>query len=118
MSTLASVFDPPAGAGPEELRARLRALADLLARAPVPIAVAHDAECRFISANDALARLLGVAPDVNISLVPRPGEPLLYSIQREGRELPLHELPMQFAMAHRMHVSNSIDIVRGDGSIV
>ena len=48
----------PDDATPDELRARLRALADLIARAPVPIAVAHDAECRFISANDALARLL------------------------------------------------------------
>jgi hypothetical protein len=47
MSTLATVFDPPVGAGPEELRARLRALADLLTRAPVPIAVAHDAAASF-----------------------------------------------------------------------
>jgi signal transduction histidine kinase len=55
---------------------------------------------------------------VNISLVPRPGEPLLYSIQRNGRNLRLEELPMQYAMAHRMAVSNSIDIVRADGTIV
>lgn len=55
-------FYPPDDASSEELRGRVRALADLVARAPVPIAVAHDAECRFISANAALARLLGVAP--------------------------------------------------------
>ena len=52
--------------------ARLRALADLVARAPVPIAVAHDPDCRFITANDALARLLGVESGINISMTPPP----------------------------------------------
>ena len=85
MSSLATLFDPPADATPEELRARLRALADLIARAPVPIAVAHDLECRFISANEALARLLGVPSNVNISLTPSDGHQPLYRIQRNGR---------------------------------
>src|SRR5688500_287499 len=73
MSSLATLFDPPIDATPDELRARLRALADLIARAPIPIAVAHDAECRLISANVALARLLGVPTDGNISLTPAAG---------------------------------------------
>ena len=80
MSSLATLFEPPDDATAEELRARLRALADLIARAPVPIAVAHDAECRFISANDALARLLHLPPNVNISMTPRAGEQRLYRI--------------------------------------
>src|SRR6476661_2012243 len=118
MSNLATLFDPPAGATSEELRARLRALADLIARAPVPIAVAHDAECRVISANDALARLLGLPVGVNISLTPRAGEQPLYRIQRGGRDIPVDELPMQYAMAHRTHVTNVIDIVRADGFVL
>src|SRR5688572_17311580 len=40
---------------PDELRQRLRSLQALIASAPVPIAIAHDADCRFISANLALA---------------------------------------------------------------
>ena len=44
----------------DELRQRLRALQALIASAPVPIAIAHDPDCRFISANLALATLLGV----------------------------------------------------------
>ena len=71
MSSLATLFDPPTDATSEELRARLRALADLIARAPVPIAIAHDPACRFISANEALARLLGLPASANISLAPR-----------------------------------------------
>ena len=67
---LASLFDPPEDAAADDLRARLQALMQIFERAPVPIAIAHDAACRFISANGALARLLGVPPGVNISLTP------------------------------------------------
>ncbi len=118
MFSLADAFEPPADATPEELRARLRALAELVARAPVPIAVALDADCQFISANHALTRLLGVPSDVNISLTPPPGERPLYRIQRAGRDIPASELPMQYAVAHRTHVANDIEIVRADGSVV
>jgi signal transduction histidine kinase len=118
MSSLATLFEPPNDATPDELRARLRALADLVARAPVPIAVAHDADCRFIAANDALTRLLGVPAHANISLTPPVGEQPLYRIQRDGRDIPPAELPMQYAAAHRTHVTNDIEIVRPDGLVV
>jgi PAS domain S-box-containing protein len=111
-------FEPPHDATPEELRGRLRALAALIARAPVAIAVAHDAECRYISANESLARLLGVQPDVNISLTPPAGEEPAYRIQRNGRDIPADDLPMQYAIAHRQHVTNDIEIVRSDGTVL
>ncbi len=117
MSRLATLFEPPADASPDELRARLRALADVVARAPVPIAVAHDPDCRFISANDALAHLLHLPPEANISLTPPAGERPLYRIQRHGLDLPASELPMQYAIAHRTHFANDIEIVRPDGSV-
>lgn len=117
MLRVASLFEPPADATSEDLRIRLRALADLIARAPVPIAIAHDAGCRIITANDALARLLHLPVDVNISLTPPAGERPLYRIQRHGRDLPDHELPMQYAVAHRRHVTNDIEIIRPDGSV-
>jgi len=118
MVNLFSPFDPLEGSTIDELTTRLRALGRILARAPVPIAVAHDAGCRFISANDALAKLLGVAGDVNISLTPPPGEQPLYRIERDGRPIPAEDLPMQYAIAHRCHVTNDIEIVRADGSVV
>ncbi|HEU4891627.1 MAG TPA: ATP-binding protein [Vicinamibacterales bacterium] len=118
MSTLATLFDPPPDATPAELRTLLRALANLIARAPVPIAIAHDSECRLISANDALGRLLHTPTGANISLTPGEQDLPPYRIQRDGRDLSAEELPMQYAVAHRMHVSNVIEIVRGDGSVV
>jgi PAS domain S-box-containing protein len=111
-------FDSLEDASPEELRARLHALALLLARAPVPIAVAHDPECRFVSANPALTRLLGVKPGTNISLTPPPGATPPYRIRRDGHELPPEELPMQYAIRHRISVRNEIEIERPDGEVV
>jgi signal transduction histidine kinase/ActR/RegA family two-component response regulator len=115
---LHSSFDLPDDASAEEVRARLDSLIRVLERAPVPIAVAHDPACRFISANDALARLLGVPADVNISLTPPPGEDPNYRIERGGEPIPPDELPMQYAIAHRTHVTNDIEIVRADGRVV
>ena len=115
---LASSFDPPSDASAADLRARLTALTKVLERAPVPIAIAHDPDCRYISANAALAALLGVAPDENISLSPPPGEQPRYRIERHGRPIPVVELPMQYAIAHRTHVTNDIEIVRNDGTVV
>ena len=104
--------------GAEELRPRLHSLQAILARAPVPIAVAHDPACRFISANRALAALLRLPPDANISLTPPPGAQPLYRIQRGGRDLGPEELPMQYAIAHRTSVSNEIEMVRTDGTVI
>jgi PAS domain S-box-containing protein len=110
-------FGSASGAGADELRNRLRRLEGLIDRAPVPIAIAHDAACRMISANDALAALLGVSPDANISLTPPQGRTPAYRIQRNGQDIPEPELPMQYAIAHRTSVKNDIEIVRADGTV-
>jgi CheY-like chemotaxis protein len=111
-------FDALEDLSPDELRQRLHSFQALIARAPVPIAIAHDPECHHISANRALASLLRLPADANVSLTPEPGEQPLYRIQQNGCDMPASELPMQYAIAHRTAVSNEIDIVRPDGSVV
>jgi PAS domain S-box-containing protein len=101
----------------DELRQRLRSLQALIASAPVAIAIAHDPECRFISANRALAALLGVPPGTNISMTPAEGGVPAYRIQRNGQDVPERELPMQVAIARRTSITNDIEIVRHDGTI-
>ena len=101
----------------EELRQRLHSLQSLIERAPVPIAIAHDPDCRFVSANRALAALLHLPYEANISLA-APGQAAPYRIQRDGRDLAPDELPMQFAIAHREAVRNEIEIIRPDGSVI
>ena len=79
-------FDLLDDLGSRELRQRLDALQALLERAPVPIAVAHDAQCRVITANRALAALLRLPSDTNISMTPADGRPA-YRIQRNGVDI-------------------------------
>jgi PAS domain S-box-containing protein len=111
-------FDVLDNLSPEDLRQRLRSLQAIIDRAPIPIAIAHDPDCRFIFANRALAVLMGVPSDVNISLTPPAGERAQYRIQRDGQDIPVPELPMQYAIANRTAVSNEIEIVRADGSVL
>ena len=56
--------------------------------------------------------------DVNISLTPPPGEQPRYRIQRDGKDIPPDELPMQYAIAHRTHIRNDIEILRADGTVL
>jgi signal transduction histidine kinase/CheY-like chemotaxis protein len=102
----------------DELRQRLHSLQAIIARAPVPIAIAHDPDCRFISSNRALAALLRLPVDANISLTPPAGHEPPYRIQQNGQDIPPSDLPMQSAIAHRTPVSNEIEIVRADGSVL
>ena len=102
----------------DELRRRLEALRSVFDQAPVPIAIAHDAECQFVSGNRAAAALLQAPVNANISLTPPPGTVPPYRIQRDGEDIPAQDLPMQYAIAHRMHVRNEIEILRGDGTRV
>jgi signal transduction histidine kinase len=101
----------------EELRLRLNSLQSLIERAPVPIAIAHDPGCRVVTANRALAALLRLPFDANISLAD-PAHTAGYRIQREGRDIPPRELPMQTAIAQRISVRNEIEIVRPDGTVI
>jgi PAS domain S-box-containing protein len=110
-------FGSSGEANADELRDRLRRLEALIDRAPIPIAIAHDPLCRVISANEALADLLGVPLEANISLTPPEGQTPLYRIQRDGRDVPADELPMQYAMANGVTVRNDLEILRADGSV-
>src|ERR1051326_4093595 len=110
-------FGSSGPAGADELRDRLRRLEALIDRAPIPIAIAHDGDCRVISANGALAELLGVPADANISLTPPEGQTPLYRILRDGQDVPADELPMQYARKTRVPVRNDLEVLRAAGSV-
>ena len=108
-------FDAIDDLDPEELRQRLHSLQAILARAPVPIAIAHDPECQFISGNRALATLLGLKVEANLSMTPPSGDDPPYRIQRGGKDIPARDLPMQYAISHRAPVSNEIEFLLANG---
>ena len=115
---LSAPFEALDNLSPDELRRRLELLRAVLDQAPVPIALAHDPECRFISGNRAAETLLQLPKDANLSLTPGAGALPLYRIQRNGQDIDAGDLPMQYAIAHRTHVRNEIEIVRRDGTRV
>ncbi|MCU1290789.1 MAG: domain S-box [Acidobacteria bacterium] len=102
-----------------ELNRRVKELQTIFDIAPVGIAVAQDPDCDVIKANPALAEILGVDPDDNISINPSNAEKISYKHFKDGRELKGSELAMQRAVAEKRTIlGEETDILRADGKLV
>ena len=100
----------------KQLNRRIGELQAIFDLTPVGVAVARDAACDVITANPALAHMVGVSPGDNIS---SNGVALPYEHLKNGRVLEPHELPMQRAVAERRTIVNEeLEIRRADGSAV
>jgi len=99
-----------------ELQSRLDELETLLDMVPVPIAIAQDPECRTIRMNRAGERLLGLSPGTNASKSGENAARLPFKVLRDGCELAVDELPMQFALKHGVPLREvEAEILRDDG---
>lgn len=105
--------------GASEARERSNALQlkQLLDFTPIPVWIAHDPECRVITCNLAAARLLEVDPHLNVSLsAPESEKVPQVRILRNGKELAVDEMPLHYAVAHRVRVDDmEIDLVLPNG---
>jgi PAS domain S-box-containing protein len=102
-----------------ELNIRIKELQTIFEIAPVGIAVAADPNCDVISANPALAKILGIAPGDNISCNPSNAGNVPYKHLKDGRELASQELPMQRAVREKRTIlDDETDIQRADGKLV
>jgi signal transduction histidine kinase len=103
----------------DDLRKRVAELQTLLDVIPIGIAIAQDPECRRIDINASFARLLGVAPGLNLSATAPPDERLLIRYFRDGREIEAIDLPMQRAARSGQEVHDvDLDVVSPDGRIL
>ncbi|MBE9226552.1 response regulator [Phormidium sp. LEGE 05292] len=94
----------------------LETLFDLL---PVGVAIAEDPECRMIRSNRYLSRIVRVPVDANHSHSVPDDERPAYRVCQEGQELPVEELPMQYAAIHNTEVRDKVvDIVHPDGTVI
>ncbi|BAY89107.1 MULTISPECIES: ATP-binding protein [unclassified Tolypothrix] len=101
----------------KNLQRRVTELQTLLDVIPIGIGIAEDSECRNIKANPAFAKKLGISPDNNASLIAPIGEKPGFKIYREGKEVPIEELPMQYCTIHGVEVLDyEFDIVQEDGT--
>ena len=96
-----------------ELRRRVSELQTIFDLTPVGVAVALDADCTVITANPALAQMVGVKAGDNIS---SNSAVLPYKHLKNGKVLKADELPMQRAVAERRAIVNEeLEIERADG---
>ena len=102
-----------------ELKIRIKELQTIFEIAPVGIAVAADADCNVISANPALAAILGIGAGDNISVNAPNAENVPYKHLKNGREMAPEELPMQRAVSEKRTIhDDEMDILRADGKLV
>jgi PAS domain S-box-containing protein len=103
----------------QQLRSRVNELQTLFDLLPVGVAIAEDPECRMIRANPYLSELIRVPIDVNASQSAPPEERPLYRLCRDGEELPVENLPMQYVAIHNTEVKDEVlDLVHPDGTVV
>lgn len=99
-----------------ELARRIDELQAIYDIAPVGIAFATDPTCDVVTANPALAVMLGVAPGTNISKNATNTEKLGFRHVRGDEELPVWELPSRRAIAEKRNIfDEEVEIERADG---
>lgn len=102
----------------EEFAERAADLQSVLDAVPAYIFLAHDPDCLYISGNSMTSELLGVPLGSNLSSAAPEGEPPKnFRIMRDGRELPLQELPLHQAARGQIVRDAQVDLVLDDGSM-
>jgi PAS domain S-box-containing protein len=103
----------------KSLQRRIVELQTLLDVIPIGIGIAEDPQCQTIRVNSSFAKQLGVSPKTNVSLSAPTDERPTFKVYREGRELSLEELPMQYSAANGVEVLDyELDVVHEDGKVV
>ena len=102
----------------EEFVERPAELQPVLDAVPAYIFLAHDPDCLYITGNSMTYELLGVPPGSNLSGAAPEGEQTKnWRIMRDGRELPLEELPLHQAAKGQIVAEAEVDLVLDDGSV-
>jgi diguanylate cyclase (GGDEF)-like protein len=102
----------------ESLQSQVTEFQTLLDVLPIGIGIAHDAQCRVVTANPHLARQLGLPAGANSSLTDPVPELRSLQMMQGGRALTPAELPMpQAAASGREVVDMEMEAVR-DGTAV
>lgn len=105
----------------EETRIQARAEADkmaaVMAATPIPLWISEDPLCRLVHANPAAARLHHMGTR-SVQVSGPDGQPTGFSLQQDGRELPIDELPLQrAALAGEQIHDLPLDLVSTGGEV-
>ncbi|MEW6497519.1 MAG: PAS domain S-box protein, partial [Cyanobacteriota bacterium] len=99
-------------------KARAQELETFMEAVPAAVWIAHDPHCHHMSVNRAAYKLVELPPDAVATATPEAGAyPFSFKIQKEGQDIPLHELPMQQAGRTGSDVEAEFDFVFDNGKI-
>jgi PAS domain S-box-containing protein len=102
-----------------QLEQRVAELESIMQVLPLGVTVAHDPECKSITANQALSELMGLQAGENISKSVDSAVAKLYSLFHNGVEVAAEDLPIQRAIATGKQVApGELEIRRSDGTAV
>jgi PAS domain S-box-containing protein len=103
----------------QQLTHRVSELQTLFDVLPIGVAIGEDPECRMVRINPRLSELLRVPLNANASPnAPDPDRPA-YRVYKNGEEVPVENLPMQYAAIHNVAVKDEeFDIVHPDGTVL
>jgi len=82
-----------------QLEQRIVELETIMQVLPVGVAVAHDPECRNVTANQALSAIVGAAPGENISRNSDRAGAQIYDLYQNGKVLAAEDMPIQRSIA-------------------
>ncbi len=101
-----------------QLSSRVHELQTLLNVIPIGVFVAHDPECKVITANRAGDALLAVPEGSNVSKS-APALDLPFRVLRNGEDVPPDDLPLQRSARLGITIEGEeLDVVRADGSVI
>jgi PAS domain S-box-containing protein len=103
-----------------QLQERVEELEKLMDLIPIGLYLAHDAQCHRITGNRAAGELLSTDPRSNLSSSAPHDQHLVrrHRVLQNGRELAVHEFPLQRAAAQGVAVSgDEYQVVFEDGSV-
>jgi PAS domain S-box-containing protein len=90
-----------------ELQHRVADFEALMHAMPVAVAVGHDPESKDIRVNPTFAQLLGVShQDQNVSIADRSRSELPFRVVRDGKDIPIEELPLRKAARLNQEIRN------------
>ncbi|WP_316436175.1 PAS domain S-box protein [Leptolyngbya sp. NK1-12] len=102
----------------QQLTHRINELQTLFDLLPIGVAIAADPDCHTIRVNPYLSELIRVPVTANASQSAPPEVRPAYRLCRNGAEIPVADLPMQYAARHNTEVRDEVlDLVHPDGTL-
>jgi PAS domain S-box-containing protein len=102
-----------------ELKNKVQELETVFNTAPIGLAIAEDPQGLYIRGNPTNERMLGVPRDGELSKRAALDRfPATFRTLKDGREIPVDELPMQRAVRGETVKGQILDIIRNDGRTI